>query len=190
MTRPRRTELLVALGTILLGGCAGSARFLDPQADLGYYERVAILPFSSLTADRVAGDKVASVFFTELLQSHVAAAVDPGQLAAAMVQARGGTPATTPWSAAELAKLAESVKAQGMFEGVVREYSLERSGRDSFPLVSLELRLVDAASGRVIWTWSDTRRGGPAFPLWPWRETRTLGELTADMCRDALATLH
>jgi hypothetical protein len=171
-------------------GCAEPALFVDREADLAFYEQFAVMPFLSLADDRVAGEKLSSVFFSELLASKIAPVVDPGVLASSMMQVRGGTPATSPWSKAELAKLAETSAVQGFFEGTVREYALERSGRDVFPHISVELRLVDAATGRVVWSWSDTRRGGPAFPLWPWRETRTLGQLSAEMCRDALATLR
>lgn len=181
-----------AAAALLLGfcGCASPAVFVDREADLGYYEKFAVMPFQSLASDRIAGEKMASVFFTELLAREIAPVVDPGLLAASMVQVRGGTPPTNPWSMSDMAKLADTVGAQGFFEGTVREYGLERSGRDSFPLISVELRLVDASTGRVVWTWSHTRRGGPAFPLWPWTEIKTLGELSADMSRDALATLR
>ena len=185
-----RIPVRPALLALLLTGCSSATHFVDPEADLGFYERFAILPLASLAVDRVAGEKVANVLFSELLASRFAPAVDPGQLSAAMVTVRGGTPPTNPWSQAELAKLSHEVGAQGFFEGVVREYTLERAGRDAFPLISFELRFVDAASGRVVWTWSDTRSGGPAFPLWPFNEIRTLGELSTKMCRDAVATLR
>ncbi len=66
---------------------------------------------------------------------------------------------------------------------------MTRVGGESFPLVSLEVRLVDLATGIVVWSASHTRRGGPTFPLTGWREIHTLGELTAEVCKDILDTL-
>jgi hypothetical protein len=110
-------------------------------------------------------------------------------LAAAMNRVRGGTPAANPWSAADLAKLGEEVGAQGVFMGTVRDYGMERIGRDDFPLLSLEVQLVDVTTGRVASSASATRRGGPAFPIFGWGEIHTMGELTANVCRDLLQSL-
>jgi TolB-like protein len=162
---------------------------VDEEADLGYYERVAVAPFNSLAQDQLAGQKVADVFFTELLRRNFAQVVEPGQLVASMFALRGGTPVTNPWSSEELGRLGEEMGVQGVFMGTVRDYTMERVGRDSYPQISLEVRLVDTASGRIVWTGSQTRRGGPGFPIFGFGEVHTMGELTADMSRDILSTL-
>jgi TolB-like protein len=185
----RVTLPAAALLLALLAGCAGTTHFLSPEADLPYYERVAVLPFTSLSQDRLAGERVASIFLTELLDRRLAEVVDPGQFAAAMREVRGGTPFTNPWSTAELAKLGEAAGVQGIFLGTVREYEMSRTGRESFPLISLEVHMVDAASGRIVWSASRTRKGGPSFPLFGWTEVHTLGELSASLCGDMLETL-
>jgi hypothetical protein len=182
-------RIAAAVLMALLGGCGGPAHFINPEADLPFYERVGVIPFASLSPDRLAGERVASVFMTEVLDRRVAEVVDPGQFAAAMQKVRGGTPFSNPWSTADLAKLGEEAGVQGIFVGTVREYEMARAGRESFPLISLEVHLVDAASGRIVWSASRTRRGGPSFPLFGWTEVHTLGELAAEMCRDMLGTL-
>jgi len=179
-------SLAVALLMAVLSGCGGLSHFVDPEADLPFYERVGTIPFTSLSSDRLAGERVASIFVTELLDLRVAEVVEPGQFAAAMQRARGGTPFSNPWSSDELAKLGEEAGVQGIFLGTVREYEMTRAGRESFPLISLEARMVDAASGRIVWSASQTRRGGPSFPLFGWNEVHTLGELTSKMCRSML----
>jgi hypothetical protein len=105
------------------------------------------------------------------------------------VKARGGTPYANPWSGEDLAKLGEEAGIQGFFMGTVTEYGMERVGRDAFPLLSVEARLVDAATGRIVWSASRTRRGGPAFPIFGWGEIHTLGELTSEVCHELVGTL-
>lgn len=183
------TRVLLTLLLAATAGCGGSGHFINPEADLPYYERVGVVPFSSLAQDRLAGERVANVFMTEILNRRIAEVVDPGQFAAAMQKVRGGTPFANPWSTADLAKLGEETGVQGIFLGTIREYEMARSGRDSFPLISLEVRMVDAASGRIVWNSSRTRRGGPSFPLFGWTEVHTLSELSAEMCSDMLGTL-
>jgi hypothetical protein len=107
----------------------------------------------------------------------------------AMMKIRGGTPPTNPWSSEDLTKLAEETGVQGFFMGTVRDYDMVNMSRDAFPLLSLEVQLVDAATGRVVWNASETRRGGPAPPLLGFMATRTMGDLTSRVCRELLRTL-
>ncbi len=185
--RCAKRAVLAVLGFGL--GCAAPAQFVHPDADLPFYETVGIVPFESVNADRLAGVKVSNVFFTELLRTRFAEVKEPGQFQAAMSRVRGGTPTNKPWSSTDLAKLGEEAGVQGIFTGIVRDYEMVRVGRESFPLVSLEVRLLDVATGRVVWSASHTRRGGPTMPFTGWREIHTLGELTTQMCRQLLDSL-
>lgn len=182
----RKTVWMVPL--VVLSGCAGATRFVHPDADLPFYEKVAVIPFQSLTQDRAAGEKITNVFFAELLNRKFDQVVEPGQFAAAMTRIRGGTPYTNPWSGEDLGKLAEETGVQGVFMGTVREYSMTQNGRDLYPMVALEVRFVDAGTGRIVWSSSITRRTGPGVPFLG-RGARTLDGLAADACRAILGTL-
>lgn len=173
----------------LIAGCAGPSRFVHAQADFPYYEKVGVIPFESLAQDRLAGAKVADYFFTELLKTGFSEVMDPGQFQAVILQIRGNKPMSASWSTEELSRLGEETGVQGIFMGIVREYEMTRVSREAFPLVSLEVRLLDAATGTVVWSASHTRRGGPTLPLTGWREIHTLGELTTEICKDLLSTL-
>jgi hypothetical protein len=190
MTTRMIRELAAAavLGSSL--GCStGATRFVHPEADIPYYQKVAVMPFATLAPDRLAGEKVGNVFFSEVLRLGFDQVVEPGQFTTAMTRVRGGTPQTNPWSTEDLGKLAEETGVQGFFMGTVRDYDMIHVGRDSYPLISLEVRFVDAATGRVVWSASETRRGGPAPPLFGWTATRTIGDLTTQLCRELLGTL-
>ena len=183
----RRAVLLLLLLSTACG--SGPTHFVHPVADIPYYERVAIIPFTTLAQNRLAGDKASNLFYSEALRTEFAAIIEPGQLLAISSVLRGNIPVTTPWSSADLARLGEEAGIQGVFMGIVRDYEMTRVGRSSYPLVSMEVRLIDTATGQVVWSASHTRRGGPAMPIFGWGEIHTLGELTADMCRDILRTL-
>lgn len=184
--RMRRAAAAAAL--VLISGCGGATRFVHPDADLPFYEKVAVIPFLSLAQDRAAGEKVTNVFFAELLHRKFDQVVEPGQFAAAMTRVRGGTPYTNPWSGEELSKLAEETGVQGVFTGTVREYGMTQNGRDLYPMVALECRFIDVATGRLVWSSSLTRRTGPGMPFLS-RGPRTLDGLAAEACREILWTL-
>lgn len=186
---PRIRTLTAALVGCCIYACGGSSQFVDSEADIPYYETVGIIPFRSLAQDRLAGEKVANIFFTQLLTREFAQVVEPGVFSAAMTRVRGGTPPANSWSSEQLSMLGSEANVQGVFVGTVRDYGIVSVGRDQFPLVSFELRLIDTATGRVVWSASDTRRGGPAFPIFGFGEVHTLGELCTQMCQDLLQTL-
>lgn len=190
-TSPRIIKTaLWCTATVLLVSCAGSTtHFTDPDADLPYYERVGILPFASLANDRAAGQRVTSIFFTELLETSFAQVVEPNQFAVAALKVRGNAPPGSPWSATDLAKLQEETDVQAVFIGLVRNYEMTQTGRSTYPMVSLELRLVDTATGRMVWSASKTKREGPGVPLFNWGRSKTLPDLSARICRDLLRTL-
>ena len=54
---------------VMLSGCAGSAPrlYVNPEADMAYYKRVAVLPFQNLTPERFAGERLTRSFITELI---------------------------------------------------------------------------------------------------------------------------
>ena len=192
----RRTRHPLGLGrfAFLLGlaaaGCGSPVtRFAHPEADFSFYESVGIVPFESLGQDRLAGEKVTNVFFSELLTQDFAAVREPGQFAAAIQRVRGTGASNLPWSAADLMRLGTEAVVQGVFVGTVRDYEMTGVGRSTYPLVSLEVRLLDAGTGNVVWSASVTRRGGPSMPFMGWREIHTLGELTTSVCNELLETL-
>jgi hypothetical protein len=189
-TTMRRTRCQTggAVVLALLCGCGGTTRFVHPDADMPYYERVAVIPFESLAQDRLAGEKVTNVFFSELLQRKFDQVLEPGQFANAMLQTRGGTPYASAWSSDDLAKLAKATDVQGVFMGTVREYMMVQNGRDSYPMVALEVRFVDVATGRLVWSASATRSSGPGVPLLG-HPQRTIDGLAAETCRDLLRSL-
>ena len=186
--RARWTGALAALAFVA-SACGGSSQFLDPEADLPYYERVGVVPFETLANDRAAGERVSHVFFNELLRVEFAQVAEPGQFTAAMAQVRGNKSPASPWSTAELAKLGETAGVQGVFLGTVVEYEMVRIGRDSFPMVSIEVRLVDTQTGRLVWSANRTEKEGPGIPLLSWGRNRTLSELSAVLIGDILEPL-
>lgn len=179
----------MCLGLAALGCSSSATRFVHPEADLAFYENVGIVPFESLGMDRLAGQKVTNVFYTELLAKDFADVAEPGQFLATIQQIRGLAPTNRAWSSADVARLGEDAQVQGVFMGIVRDYEMTASGRSTFPLVSIEVRLLDTITGEVVWSASMTRRGGPTMPFTGWREVHTLGELTTLVCRELLETL-
>jgi hypothetical protein len=177
--------LLTAMLWLL--SCASSPVYINQEADFGFYQKVGVVPFSSLTGDRSSSDRVTSSFITELLMKGSVDVVPAGDFYQAVRTAVKGDRINLPEeiTAAEVAALGQATGVQGVFVGAVRDFGMTRVGSDEFPLVGVIIRFLDCGSGKVVWSYETTRRGGPKFPIVSFGETHTLGEMTTMVCRDA-----
>jgi TolB-like protein len=177
-------SLLLAL--LILLGCAGGPRiYLNPEADMSFYQKVGVVPFTNLTADRFAGEKMTSTFVTELLITEKFDVIERGEFDHVVQQVRsstGGSP-STELTADQLRAIGEQAGVNGIIEGAVREYEMIRLGQGTYPLISFSVKLVDAPTGRVVWESGYTVRGGPKLPIIGLGETHTLSRLAQKVCR-------
>ena len=187
----KREFVLIALATVVLSSCSGTRSYLNPEADMGFYHRVGVAAFISLTDDPRAGQKLQRVFMTELLKRQDFDVVPAGQFEKIEndVRAKQSLAATSGLDSTAIRLIGGQTGAQGIIIGVVRDFRMERVGQDEFPLVAFSMQLVDVNSGRVVWDVSLGERGGPKFPVLSFGETHTLSELSAKLCQRALRTL-
>jgi hypothetical protein len=186
--------ILIAFPMLVILSCGAVQRpYVNPQADFGFYTKVGVLPFSNLSADRNASDKVLSSFVTELLIGDKVQVTGMGDMLTAykaiVKDERSNLPEQL--KAEEAKAIGTAADVQGLFVGAVKEYSMVRSGQEDFPLVSIIVRFIDCQSGKVVWSYEVTEKGGPKFPIVSWGETHTLGDMAAKVCREtANSFLH
>jgi len=170
----------------LAAGCGGTRAFLHPEADLSFYQRVGVIPFLSAGGDQTIALAATGNFVTELLIEGGYELAEPGDFMIRAAKAAGGTDLlrTQPLNADQIRALADSTEVQAVFEGMVRNYEMVRVGQGNYPLVSIEVRMIDAETGKLLWMGSRTRRGGPGVPILGWGETPTLSELLTKVCSD------
>lgn len=179
--------VVLAVVTVLWVGCTPPPEYRNEEADFEFYKKVGIAPFSNLTSERTASDKVMSSFTTALLVEGVVEIASPGDFLKSFRDVVKGDRAnlTEELSAEEVINLGKAAGVQGIFVGAVRDFGMSRVGSDEFPLVGVVIRLLDCQSGKVVWSFETTRRGGPGFPVLSIGETHTLGDLTTKICRQA-----
>jgi len=182
--KPKPALWVVVLCTLI--GCGSPPAFVEPDADLDFYERVAVTPFWVSGADRSASDQVTDAFVTALMISEKYVVAEPGlfrhTLADVADQASVTHRGLTPEQVLELGTRAQ---VEAVFEGSILTYEMTRIGQNQYPLISVELRMIDAQTGRLIWSMTLTRKGGPGFPFFGFGRIHTLPEL-ADQVVDEL----
>ena len=189
MKRQARQTALAGLvvATALLVGCGGSkARYVHPNADLGAIKKAAVLPFENLSQDPSAGERVQSLFLVELLSKNAFDVIEPGQVTKVLQGAR--IQSTVAMGPSDFKALGEELQVDGFFLGTVVDFGNSQSG-SSAPQVTIQLRLVEAASGATVWSASDSSSGS-SF----WRRLfgvggKSLSEVSSDLVRRELDSL-
>lgn len=134
--------------------------YRDPKMDFGSIQTVAVVPFSNLARDQVVAERVRDVFINRLLASGAVYVLPVGEVGRGIAKLELQNPsAPTP---EEVVKLGALIKADAVITGVVREYGEVRSGSTSANIISMSIQLLEAGTGRVVWSGSSTK-GGISF---------------------------
>lgn len=162
MSGTNRIKYRIAGFLLLLAtACSGTQnRYLDRQMDFGSVRVVAVMPFTNLSRDNLAGERVRDVFVNMLLASEAIYVIPLGEVVRTMGRVGVASPSTP--STEEVIKLGKALKADALFTGVVKEYGEVRSGTATANIASISLQMVETASGKVVWS-ASTTKGGVGF---------------------------
>jgi hypothetical protein len=152
-----RYAIFCLLGIIMAACASSDMYYVDPNMDFGAVRTVAIMPFENLTAEKTAAERVRDTFTNILLSSGQIYALPPGEVARAAIRA-GITNPISP-AVEGIIKFAAITKVNAVITGVVREYGEVRSGGASANVVSFSLQMIEAQSGRIVWSASSTKGG-------------------------------
>ena len=134
--------------------------YRDPNMDFGSIQTVAVAPFANLARDQVVADRVRDVFISRLLSTGAVYVLPVGEVARGIAKLELQSPASP--SPEEIIKLGTLLKADAVITGVVREYGEVRSGTTTANIISMSIQLIEAGTGKVVWSASSTR-GGISF---------------------------
>lgn len=148
-----------ALGlAIALAGCASRGQqYHDRDMDFGAVRTVAIMPFTNLSRDSLAAERVRDVFASTLLATGAVYVIPHGELIRNVGMVGVAAPATP--SVEEVVKLGKALKADAIIVGVVKEYGEVRSGAASGNVASISAQLFETATGKVVWSGATTKGG-------------------------------
>ena len=187
---PRRVKTTYPVVTVvalaLLTACAPAitrAVYHDPNMDFGAIQTVGVMPFQNLSRDNLAADRVRDVFINRLLSTGALYVTPVGEVARAASRSEIQSPAAP--APDEVIKLGGLLKAQAIITGVVQEYGEVRSGSSAANLISISVQMLEAQTGKAVWTASSTKGG-----ISPWdRLFGGGGQPMNDVTRDAVNDL-
>lgn len=181
----------LALLALYLTGCAAPGRlYVNPEADMSFYSRIAVLPFDNLSNDRFAAARVTRAFVTELVISERYDVVEPEEFRIALSRVGGEPNSQGLYDMAKLRQGAQAVEATGILRGAVTEYQMMRVGSDQVPVVGFDVELIDVATGNIVWRLSTQKKGRGRIPVIGGPNSLTLARVTQDACIDAVDRLE
>lgn len=161
MSKKQNIHLGMALLFFLfLTDCAANSSkvtYRDPNMDFGSIQAVAVMPFNNLTRETVAADRVRDVFMTMLQATGGVYVVPPGEVGRGISRLSLEHP-TSP-TPEEVTRFAKIVNADAVFTGTVTEYGEVRSGTAAANVVSVSIQMMEAQTGKVVWSASSTKGG-------------------------------
>jgi hypothetical protein len=155
--------LSVSMVAVLLAvGCSGkgspgSQSFLRENIDMGFYERLALLPMANNSQDNFAAERVRDIVTTKVLSSGQIDLVDKGIVDAVLANEaiNPGDPIDLP----TLRRLGNMLKVQAFIMGTIDQAGENRKGAFSYPELELTLRMIDANEGTILWQASGYNSG-------------------------------
>ncbi|HSQ60294.1 MAG TPA: hypothetical protein VLT84_07660 [Acidobacteriota bacterium] len=184
------TRTALAAAVIFVAGCASGPRlYVNSEADLAYYKKVAVLPFRNLTTERFAGERVTRAFLTELVMLERYQLVDMNEFASVLDKIGGMPGSEGIYNPVKVQDAATQVQATGILRGAVTEYTMQRRGAADVPSVAFDVELIDAATSAVVWRVSVARRGKGKVPIFGSGE-RTYAQVVQDAVRDVVGRIE
>jgi hypothetical protein len=180
---PAPALTIAALALFAAAGCAsGSRLFVNPQADLTAYQKVALLPFGNLTGDRFAAERVSRALMTELIADGPWKLVEPAEFWAKLGEIGGHPGADGVIPPAKLKDAAAQMGVQGVIRGAVTEYQIARINGGDLPVVGFDVEMIDAPTGEVVWRTGISSGGRGRVPVVGGQGSRSLGVATQQAC--------
>ena len=191
MDKRTSTWVAAAAAAVLATAVACSShavtQYTHPNADLGALKNVAVLPFENLSNERTSADKVQKIFTSELLSTGAFNVIEPGLVSKTLKAGR--IDSTESLGPADLKRLGEELKADAVFVGTVVDFAENRTGATPTPDVTIQLRLVECASGATVWSASRSKSGASASVRLFGIGGESLTETARDLVREELRTL-
>ena len=188
-----RRSWMLCLGWLLacsLASCAAGTRvYVNPEADLAFYKKIAVLPFGDVSGNSLAGPRVTRAFVTELIMTNRYQIVQPEEFVGALNRMRIYPANGGAYDPAQLKDAATQMGLTGLLRGTVTEYQMSRDSGGEVPVIGFDAELLDVGTGNVVWRSSISKRGKGRISI-VGSGSRSLGRLTQDACSELVAGLR
>jgi TolB-like protein len=175
---------------VLTGGCASTAKdyYIRSSTDFSKLTKIAIIPFENVSGQPDADKRVTNIFLTSLYSSGLFDVVDMGEVEKSLIEERVRSLSDMNYQI--IRNVANRLHVQALVLGTVEEYQMVRTGTDEVPVVSISARIVDAASGEILWVMSHSRAGSDREKLFGMGRIESFSKLTGVVVDEMVRTIE
>jgi TolB-like protein len=186
-SRPRTSRRCVALAVaMLLAGCAGPQRLaVVAGAPLAQHPRIGLLTLENLSGAPDAGERLTRLLGAEITSRGLCELVDIGQVQGALRRLRIRN--TAVMSLEQVRSLGDSLGARYLLTGSVLEHATLQTDDGPIPTAGAALKLIDVASGHVVWAKSLSVTGKDRETVFGYGREIDAGKLDARLVDEMLA---
>lgn len=183
-----KSILLISACIFLAIGCESSMRtYLREETPLHKIKKLAILEFDNTSKDKSAGQKLAYIFSIELTTSGQFTVVEPGEVEKALkevkVRAKGGI---NTLEVADVQKIGEALGIDAVILGGIDTFEV---GKKDDPVISMDIHMLDAKDGSLIWQVNYIASGGSFAYLLDFGKITSTEMLSRKMVKILLAPI-
>ncbi len=183
----RHPPALLAALALAAAGCAAHVP-LPAVTPPGPRPLVAMLPLENLSGRAEYGDRMTHIVWTELGSSPAFEVVAPGEVDAALADAR--VRSTLALTREQVERIAKKTGVRWLVAGTLLECGPVHTPDGDVPSIALSLRLLDGTTGRVRWTDMRSRSGEDRETVFGWGRVTNLDRLAQETARELVAAIR
>jgi TolB-like protein len=194
--------VMIVLALQAAMGCSGGARyFRTSPGQLKAPATIAVMPLLNMSRYEQAETIVMHTVVVELLNIKDGRAakiwkidrplfevVDPGLVETVILEKR--LRFTDRLSLEQLQEMGERLSVEYLLVGTVNEFDFVNDGNVRLPSVSISLRIVTCANGKMVWASTHSKRGDDAETVFGLGRVESLEQLAAKTVREMTKTLQ
>jgi TolB-like protein len=171
---------------IFIYGCGGPKYYIRPETDISNIKRVAVLPLDNFTSDEYAGEKIRRIVITELLLRGIDV-IEPGEITRVLKETK--VTSLRSINIADIKNIGEKLGAEAIMMGSVEAFGISKGISVTYPEVSIQLILLEASSGNIVWSVLHTTGGASFWTRHFGAEGISLSEAARKAVKEAVNTL-
>jgi TolB-like protein len=178
--------LALCLLLIFIYGCGGPKYHIRSKADISAIKRVAVLPLENFTADTYAGEKIRRLVISELLSRGIDV-IEPGEVTRLLKESEVRSLGSIKVS--DIQNTGKTLGVEAVMLGSVEAFGMGRGISVTYPEVSIHLMLLEASSGKILWSGLHTTGGAGFWTRHFGAEGISLSEAARRAVKKAVSTL-
>ncbi|MDP2277823.1 MAG: DUF799 family lipoprotein [Nitrospirota bacterium] len=170
-------------------GCAGAPKhkhYIRQDFAISSVKRVAVLPLENYTSDNYAGERIRKTIITEILSRGIDV-IEPGEVTKTLTDLK--VKSLGALSVKEAQNLQKTLGVEAVIMGAVDAYGISAGISVSYPEVSIQLMLLDASSGSIVWSVWHTSGGASFWTRHFGTEGMSLSEAAKKVVKETVDTL-